>query len=357
MASTPPVDIVLTTSGPVPFLEEALQSALAQTYANANITVVDNSPESGAARAIVARYESDPRLHYLATGGLSQAENWNAAFRSGTAPYIGMLHDDDLWDPDFIERRVAAMEAHPECAFAFSTYREIDETGRESAVRASRIEPGVHHPETFVPRQFEHNVVPVATVLYRRTAYEAVGGRFQPGAGNIDLELFIRLALRYPVLSLDVRDCSMRVHAGTVTTTARVNSFKGEMRLGYLDHAERAIDAVRPELVPRSMRHRRRAAATLTAAGDDLQAGRVAEARRRLRAAIRLHPPIVLDVRVVILATLVLIGPRAAGALAWARGFEQRWNIPIHPREVKRRADDRLLAMRLFMARSGSRQG
>src|SRR4051795_7095308 len=114
MASTPPVDIVLTTFGPVPYLEEALKSALAQTYRNATITVVDNSPESGGgrgtgardesaprpgdpesggARGIVARYESDPRLRYLATGGLSQAENWNAAFRSGTAPYIGMLHD------------------------------------------------------------------------------------------------------------------------------------------------------------------------------------------------------------------------------------------------------------------------
>jgi hypothetical protein len=335
----------------VPFLEEALQSALAQTYANASITVVDNSPESGGARAIVARYESDPRLHYLATGGLSQAENWNAAFRSGNAPYIGMLHDDDRWDPGFIERRVTAMEAHPECAFVFSSYREIDENGREAAVRASRIKAGVHPPETFVPRQFEHNVVPVATVLYRRTAFEAVGGMFQPGAGNIDLELFLRLALRYPVLSLDVRDCSMRVHPGTVTTTARVNSQKGEMRLGYLDYAERAIDATRPDLVPQRMRRRRRAAATLTAAGDELQAGRVAEARRHLRAAVRLHPPIVLDVRVVILATLVLIGRRAAGLIASARAFERRWNIPIHPREVKRRADDLLLAMRLLVRR------
>ncbi|MDQ1741601.1 MAG: hypothetical protein QOE53_3253, partial [Pseudonocardiales bacterium] len=214
-------------------------------------------------------------------------------------------------------------------------------------------EAGVHQPETFVPRQFEHNVVPVATVLYRRTAFEAVGGMFQPGAGNIDLELFIRLALRYPVLSLDVRDCSMRVHDGTVTTTARVNSFKGEMRLGYLDYAERAIDAARPELVPRQMRRRRRAAATLTVAADELQAGRVANARRRLREAVRLHPAIVLDLRVVVLATLVLIGPRAAGAVALARGIERRWNIPIHPREVKRRADDVILALRLRRFRQG----
>ena len=345
MASAPPVDIVLTTSGPVPYLEEALKSALAQTYQDATITVVDNSPESGGARGIVARYESDPRLRYLATGGLSQTENWNVAFRSGSAPYIGMLHDDDLWDPDFIERRVNALEAHPACAFVFSGYREIDGTGRETAVRASRIEPGVHQPESFVPRQFEHNVVPVATVLYRRTAFDAVGGTFQ-GAGNIDLELFIRLGLQYPVLSLDVHDCSMRVHEGTVTTTAWVNSFKGQMRLDYLDYAERAIDATRPDLVPRQMRRRRRAAATLTVAVDELQAGRAANARRRLRDAVRLHPPIVLDPRVVLLAVLVLAGPRAADVVAWARGVERRWNIPIHPREVKRRADDLILAMR-----------
>jgi glycosyltransferase involved in cell wall biosynthesis len=347
MASTPPVDIVIPTSGPVPYLEEALKSALAQTYQNTTVTVVDNSPESGGARSIVARYESDPRLRYLATGGLSQGENWTAAFRSGTAPYIGMLHDDDLWDPDFIERRVNALEAHPACAFVFSAYREIDETGRVSAVRASRIEAGVHQPETFVPRQFEQNVVPVATVLYRRAPFEAVGGVFHPAAGYLELELFIRIAVQYPVLSLDVHDCSMRVHDGSVTTTAWVNSFKGEMRLGYFDYAERAIDAARPDLVPHQMRRRRRAAATLTIAVDELQAGRAANARRLLRQAVRLHPPIVLDPRVALLALLVLVGPRAAGVVYRARRVERRWNIPIHPREAKRRADDLILAMRL----------
>src|SRR3954451_14854035 len=73
----PLVDIVLPTHGPVPYLGEALASAFAQTYPAWRLTVVDNSPESGGAEGALAPYRSDPRVCYIATGGLNQAENWN----------------------------------------------------------------------------------------------------------------------------------------------------------------------------------------------------------------------------------------------------------------------------------------
>src|SRR5215208_6287597 len=120
-AGTPPlVDVVLPTYGPVPYLGESLDSVLAQTYPAWRLTLIDNSPETGGARAVLDRYGDDPRLRYQATGGLTQAANWTAAFRSGDAPYIAMIHDDDLWEPEFLERRIAALEAHRDCAFVFS---------------------------------------------------------------------------------------------------------------------------------------------------------------------------------------------------------------------------------------------
>src|SRR4051794_18967017 len=62
----PLVDIVLTTYGPVPYLAAALASAFAQTYEHWRLTLVDNSPETGEARAVLAPHEGDPRVRYLA---------------------------------------------------------------------------------------------------------------------------------------------------------------------------------------------------------------------------------------------------------------------------------------------------
>src|SRR5215217_3476169 len=155
----PLVDIVLTTYGPVPFLAAALASAFGQTYSNWRLTLVDNSPETGAARAVLAPHEGDPRVRYLPTGGLSQADNWTTAFASGDAPYIAMLHDDDLWDPEFVARRVEGLEAHPACAFAFSAYREIDEHGDLIALHAPRMRAGVLQPEEFIRHEYVRNAV------------------------------------------------------------------------------------------------------------------------------------------------------------------------------------------------------
>jgi glycosyltransferase involved in cell wall biosynthesis len=348
----PRVDIVLTTYGPVPYLGEALATAFAQTYANWRLTLVDNSPETGGARAVLAPHEGDPRVRYLATGGLSQADNWTAAFASGDAPYIAMLHDDDLWDPDFVARRVEGLEAHPACAFAFSAYREIDEHGDLIALHAPRVRAGVLQPEDFVPHEYVRNAVPVTTVLYRRSAYEAVGACFRPGTGYIDYDLWMRLAVRFPVLSLHTQDCALRSHGGSVSTAFAQSRRNGELWLRFLDSADATLDRERPDLIPRRMRRRRRSAVLVSMAGDALVNENRDEATRLLRGALRLHPPTLLDPRVPVLATLLATGPRASRYVAAAREAKVRWNIPMNRHELKRRLDDLRLTAG---ARAGNR--
>jgi glycosyltransferase involved in cell wall biosynthesis len=336
----PLIDVVLTTYGPVPYIEQALDSVLAQTYPNWRLTVVDNSPETGGARGALDGYPEDPRVRYLATGGLNQAENWTAAFRSADAPYIAMIHDDDFWEPEFLARRAAALEAHPECAIAFSAYREIDGDGREIALRAPRVPEGVLRPEAFVPVEFVRNAIPTCAVLYRRSAFEAVGGSFDADSGYIDYDLWMRLAVRYPVYSLHVWDCSMRFHEGSVTATFHSSKRNGELWLRFVERAEAAIDAVNPDLVPQRVRRRRRAAALLSIAADELEADNRAEAKRVLRGALRLHPRSVLDPRVPVMALALATGPRASRLLISARSLKVRLDIPTHDHDVKRRIDD-----------------
>lgn len=338
--AAPSVDIVLPTAGPVPYLAEALASALGQTYPNWRLTLVDNSPETGAARGALAPHEGDPRVRYLATGGLVQAENWSAAFASADAPYVAMLHDDDIWDPDFVARRVEGLEANPECAFAFSAYREIDEHGELIAVHAPRVRAGVLTPEEFVPVEYVRNAVPVTTVMYRRSAYEAVGGRFRAGTGYIDYDLWMRLAVRFPVLSLHAHDCSLRTHGGTVSSAFANSRRNGELWMHFLDHADDTIDRERPELVPLRVRRRRRSAVLVSMAGDELLGGNRDEATRLLRRALRLHPPTLLDPRVPVLGALLATGRHASRYVGAAREAKVRWNIPMNRHELKRRVDD-----------------
>ena len=42
---------------------------------------------------------------------------------------MALLHDDDLWAPEFLERRVAFLDANPSCGLVFSVADFIDDQG------------------------------------------------------------------------------------------------------------------------------------------------------------------------------------------------------------------------------------
>ena len=332
----PIVDVFLPTYGDVPYLGKALDSVLAQTESRWRLTLVDNSPERGLAAAILEPYLADPRVDLLVTGGLNQSQNWTAGMQAGDAPYVAMLHDDDWWAPEFLARRIAFLEQHPLCGFVFANYREVDQSGEEIAERAPRIAEGVHEPDTFVARQYHRNVVPVASVMFRRSALKAVGEHYAD-VRLPDSELSMRLAVRFPVGYLHVRDSFVRMHGGSVTSTAQD---RGEVLLTALDYFDAAIDAVDPSLAPRKLRRHRRAWAHLTASLDAVEGGNRSAALRHLRAGLRLNPGALTDPRVPVVLLVLVAGDRASDALAGLRRFQMKHHIRVHRRDIKLLIDD-----------------
>jgi hypothetical protein len=105
----PLVTVVLTTYDRREFLPEAIETVTEQTYDEIELVVVDDhSPESpqdivenasreGLRDIIFARHEENM--------GASAARN--TGIRRANGELIALLDDDDLWEPDKIERQVA----------------------------------------------------------------------------------------------------------------------------------------------------------------------------------------------------------------------------------------------------------
>src|SRR5688572_20591533 len=100
------VDVVSPTHAEGAYLAAAIESVLAQTHRDLNLTVVDNGPGGGYAERVVDRYRSDGRVRSLVTGGVPIDESWSFCMSSGTAPLVTLLPHDELFDPEFLERRV-----------------------------------------------------------------------------------------------------------------------------------------------------------------------------------------------------------------------------------------------------------
>lgn len=108
MKFEPLVSIVIPVYNGENYLREAVDSALAQTYPNIEIIVVnDGSNDGGATEQIARSYGSKVRYFSKPNGGTSTA--LNVGIKNMNGEYFCWLSHDDLYDPKCVERQVATL--------------------------------------------------------------------------------------------------------------------------------------------------------------------------------------------------------------------------------------------------------
>jgi glycosyltransferase involved in cell wall biosynthesis len=148
------VTVCLPTRNRAHYLADAVASVLAQTFSDFDLWIWDNASQDSTEELV--RSLADPRVRYVrrdADAGL--AANWMDALRAARGTYCAVLGDDDLWEPTFLERLVAPLQADAAVDIAFADHWIIDRFGAVLAeeteacsrgyTRAS-LRPGRHQP-------------------------------------------------------------------------------------------------------------------------------------------------------------------------------------------------------------------
>jgi glycosyltransferase involved in cell wall biosynthesis len=168
----PRVSITIPTFNCARFLGRAIDSALAQTYADYEIVVVDDGSTDDT-REVLARFGDKIRYVYQANGGLSSARNLALSHAAGE--FVAYLDADDLWYPHRLETQVAFLDAHEECGFVHSDVTIIDEADRVIHQRFN-AENGREVPQGYCTLNLLRRChVQIPTVLERRACIERVG--------------------------------------------------------------------------------------------------------------------------------------------------------------------------------------
>jgi glycosyltransferase involved in cell wall biosynthesis len=124
----PRVSVIVTVYKRTEFLAIALRAALSQTFRDYEIIVTDDSA-SEAIRGICDSFGSDRIRYRTNERNLGVALNVRAAVAEAKGTYISILNDDDAWEPTFLEKLVAPLEADPGRALAFSDHWIVDGQG------------------------------------------------------------------------------------------------------------------------------------------------------------------------------------------------------------------------------------
>lgn len=112
-------------------MAEAIDAALAQTYPNCEILVVnDGSRDDGASEKIALSYGDKIRYYWKENGGVSSALNF--AFGKMTGEWFSWLSHDDLYYPEKVEKQIAfineLLEKDPDLDLKKITVRSATES-------------------------------------------------------------------------------------------------------------------------------------------------------------------------------------------------------------------------------------
>ena len=119
------------------YLQECLESALAQTYPNVEIIVVDDG-STDSSLEIAKRFESRG-VQVISQSNRGQAGALNTAFDASTGDYIQYLDADDVLDPRKIEIQVAKLHQAGPMAVASGAWARFRCKSSEAVFKPERI--------------------------------------------------------------------------------------------------------------------------------------------------------------------------------------------------------------------------
>jgi len=128
---SPRVSVVVPAFNNAAYIEETIESILAQTYDDFELVIADHASTDATAQ-VISRFAGHPKVRLLDTPpGGGAARNWNRVTDAATGEFLKLVCADDLLYPTMLERQVAALDDAGERAVAVASQRDIlDAAGR-----------------------------------------------------------------------------------------------------------------------------------------------------------------------------------------------------------------------------------
>lgn len=217
-------------------IRAAVESVLAQSFSGWTLLINDDASKREDTQSHIRDFLSDPRITFrqnpqnLGIGG-----NWNACWMdassaNGTSPSlptgvggmgegvrgvrqssecVAFLFHDDLWEPAYLQKMIAALDAHPSAGFAAANHTYLKEGEVPAApfyeelhaFVQKNIEPGLHEHHTFLRWWMERGLKPnvigePSFVVLRRSLMEHVGSFNDSMVQFLDSEYWARCLLK-----------------------------------------------------------------------------------------------------------------------------------------------------------------
>jgi glycosyltransferase involved in cell wall biosynthesis len=195
---TPRVSVIVPAYNAAVYLPHAIDSVIAQAFADWEIVVVDDGSTDDT-QSVVESYRPAlaDKLQYIRQSNQGLPAARNTGIRAARGEFIALLDADDVWLPQRLGRGVQVLDSDPEIGLVHARVARIDTKGM--VIGQLKVDPRymsgsiAHH--IYIRRA--HIVCP--TVMFRRRCLDTAGWFDETMRATEDRDLWFRIALHFKI--------------------------------------------------------------------------------------------------------------------------------------------------------------
>lgn len=218
------VSVILPVYNGEDMVEDSIKSVLAQTYKNFEFIILNDGSKDGTPE-IIDRYAAmDARICPVHQKNQKLPQTLTNGFMMAKGEFCTWTSADNIMHPDFLEKLVGELEAHPETDMVYANIRLIDE-------HADPITDNLWYPDPMMPERvllphcvlelntYANNYI-AAAFMYRSAAAHALTAGYSTNRYTTeDYDYWMRINemfhLRHTSFNEDIYD--YRFHSGSLT--------------------------------------------------------------------------------------------------------------------------------------------
>lgn len=238
MPNSPRITVYIASHNYGPYLAQAIESVLRQTYQDWELLVIDDG-SSDNTREVMEVYRGDSRVRLFTTAGIGLHGVCNLALREARGTYIVRLDGDDIFEENILLVLGHFLDNNSEVALVFSDFYWIDEDGKVLSMESRNKLYENNHVFDSAPNG--------ACFLARRQSLLDVGGYRDDLLAQDGYYIWTKLQERFKCANIGLPLYYYRKHGSNLTRNE--NRILDARRQIKREGTMSLLDAVRPIIV------------------------------------------------------------------------------------------------------------
>jgi glycosyltransferase involved in cell wall biosynthesis len=223
MSRKPIFTIVMACHNAGAYIDQAIASVLAQTFADWELIIVDDASHDDSLSCIKNASQKDPRIKYIQNEiNLGPSIARNSAAHIATGEWLSILDADDVYLPEKLEKQYEIiLNSKADIVLVGSGCYHIDHTGRRLqdynySNKSMPLKRALLSMRSFPPH---------SSLIYRKEAFLAVGGFNSNFIRSQDYDLWLRLINFGSFAAYSKPLIEYRVHSSNISNSSCTLAF------------------------------------------------------------------------------------------------------------------------------------